>query len=201
MHLDRAVVLLRRLPWLIRLEALGLCLALVTSLWVSLVVANADRRVADLSLPEVEDVVWDERVERFAGRLVAVFGVSQRQAPQYADWILDSAARHDLEPELLASVIYVESTFNRSARSPVGAVGPAQVMPRIWSRVCRGDLRDPATNIDCGAQILASYMDACGGQTCGLAHYNTGPNSRAVRAGSRYVAKVGRQVERLENFL
>ena len=77
---------------------------------------------------------------------------------------------------------------------------PAQVMPHVWSRVCRGDLSRPADNIDCGARILAVYLRACGDYTCALARYN-GAAGPANGAGRRYVAKIDAQRQRLRKAL
>ena len=195
---------LRRCPLLIYLELTGVAAALVVAAWIALVAADPGRDVTVLALPESADVVWEERVARFADRIGSVFGLNQKSAREYAQWTLDAATRHKLQPELLASLIYVESTFNSAALSPAGALGPAQVMPHIWSSVCRGDLSKPGDNIDCGARVLAIYLRACGDYTCALARYNgaVGPgNGQIFRAGRRYVAKIDVQRERLRRVV
>ena len=197
---EAIILALRRCPLLIYMELTGLALALVVSAWVALVFAEPTRDVVSLDLPKAEEMVWDDRVAKFASRIGLVFGLNDKVAREYAEWSLDAAARHKVPPELLVSLIYVESTFDKTALSERGAMGPAQVMPHVWSRVCRGDLSRPADNIDCGARILAAYLRACGDYTCALARYN-GAAGPANGAGRRYVAKIDVQRQRLRKAL
>ena len=122
------------------------------------------------------------------------FDLSPVVAEEFAGWILEASARQQLAPELLASLVLAESTFRKNARSSVGAIGPAQVRDKYWGAFCGGDLHQPADNIYCGAQILASFKDACGALRCALHSYNLGSNGarRASRepAKARYVAKI-----------
>lgn len=70
------------------------------------------------------------------------------------------ATRAGLPPELVISVIDVESNFNRWAISVVGAQGLMQVMPFWLKEIGRpGDnLFDIRTNLRMGCTILAHYM-------------------------------------------
>jgi soluble lytic murein transglycosylase-like protein len=91
---------------------------------------------------------WDQEVQAFADKVSQAFGVQRSTASQFADWILEASERQDLDPELLASLVHTESTFRKQARSRVGAVGPAQVRPQMWSQFCGPtNLLDPAENI------------------------------------------------------
>jgi len=85
------------------------------------------------------------------------------------------ASRADLEPELVLSVIHVESLFNRFAISVVGAQGLMQVMP-FWKKEIgrEGDnLMDMPTNLRYGCTILKHYLDKeKGNLTRALARYN-----------------------------
>ena len=47
----------------------------------------------------------------------------------YAERIDDAAARHNVDPHLVAAVIKCESGWNENAQSRAGAVGLMQVMP------------------------------------------------------------------------
>lgn len=71
------------------------------------------------------------------------------------------ATRADLEPELVLSVIHVESAFDRFALSYVGAQGLMQVMPFWKNEIGRPDdnLMDMATNLRYGCTILKHYID------------------------------------------
>ena len=85
------------------------------------------------------------------------------------------AKRADLEPELVLSVIHVESAFNRFAISVVGAQGLMQVMPFWKNEIGRPDanLMDMATNLRYGCTILKHYLDREKGNLIrALARYN-----------------------------
>jgi len=85
------------------------------------------------------------------------------------------AKRADLAPELVLSVIHVESAFNRWAISSVGAQGFMQVMP-FWLKEIGHDgdsLFDMQTNLRFGCTILRHYLDReKGNLTRALARYN-----------------------------
>jgi soluble lytic murein transglycosylase-like protein len=135
---------------------------------------------------------WREQVDSFGARVSNAFGVRKTTATEFAGWILEASARQTIEPDLLASLVQTESSFRKNVRSHIGAVGPAQVRPEYWSGFCgSSDLKDPAENIYCGAQILSHYRDRCGNDMeCALQAYNIGPYSKRKQAGRRYVSKV-----------
>jgi len=85
------------------------------------------------------------------------------------------ATRAKLPPELVLSVIQVESNFDRFAISEAGARGLMQVMPFWLKELGRPDanLFDPQTNLRFGCTILRYYLDMEKGDTVkALARYN-----------------------------
>lgn len=85
------------------------------------------------------------------------------------------ATRAKLPPELVLSVIQVESNFDRFAISEAGAQGLMQVMPFWLEELGRPDanLFDPPTNLRFGCTILRYYLDMEKGNTVkALARYN-----------------------------
>lgn len=85
------------------------------------------------------------------------------------------ATRAEISPELVISVIHVESAFNSYAVSYVGAQGLMQVMPFWKKELGRGDdnLIDTNTNLRYGCTILKHYLDREKGDwTRALARYN-----------------------------
>ena len=91
------------------------------------------------------------------------------------------ATRVDLEPELVLSVIHVESYFDRFAVSEVGARGLMQIMPFWLDEIGRpnDNLFDIATNLRMGCTILRHYLDKEDGDlTNALARYNGSLGSR-----------------------
>lgn len=85
------------------------------------------------------------------------------------------AKRADLSPELVISLIHVESAFNSYAVSYVGAQGLMQVMPFWKNELGRADdnLIDVETNLRYGCTILKHYLKIEKGDwTRALARYN-----------------------------
>lgn len=113
----------------------------------------------------------------------------------WAPEIASAAARHGIDPLLVAIVMLVESGGDPSAISPSGAVGLMQVMPGTGADIARrrgiaafepGMLADPVTNIDFGAWYLAQQLGAFGvtgdpgwqqSVELAAAAYNGGPGS------------------------
>lgn len=159
-------------------------------------VAQSPQIAVAVALPAAAPVpTWVTEVDRYAIRLSRAFDLDADTARRYAPWILDAASRQRVDPDLVAGLIYAESTFRDDARSYAGAIGPAQVNPRYWHSRCGGlDLSDPEHNIQCGAIALSHYAERCGGLECALHRYNVGPSNlhRQRKAAARYVAKVGR---------
>jgi soluble lytic murein transglycosylase-like protein len=86
--------------------------------------------------------------------------------------ILREAARHDLDPHLLAALMQVESAGREDAVSPKNAIGLMQVLDGPT---------DPEQNVARGAEILAGHLRTFGGDLeLALAAYNAGPG--AVRS-------------------
>ena len=86
------------------------------------------------------------------------------------------AQRAGLDPQLVFSVIEVESNFNPKAVSPVGALGLMQIMP-FWTEVLstgeKEMLFEPQINVRYGCLILAHYLEIEKGNVArALARYN-----------------------------
>ena len=85
-------------------------------------------------------------------------------------------AKHaGIEPELVMSLIHVESAFKRFAISSVGAQGLMQVMPFWKKEIGRPDdnLTTVDTNLRYGCTILKHYIDKENGNLIrALARYN-----------------------------
>jgi soluble lytic murein transglycosylase-like protein len=100
--------------------------------------------------------------------------------------IRDAAARYNLDPTLIHSVISIESNFDPKAVSRKNARGLMQLMPRTAELMGVKDSFDPAQNIDGGSHYLSDLLKKYGNDlTLALAAYNAGPDS---------VDKYGRRV-------
>jgi len=102
---------------------------------------------------------------------------------RHEDIIRQQAAEKDLDPALIAGVIFTESRF-RDATSHAGAKGLMQLMPDTADYIARksggtafeqGDLASPQVNIAYGSWLLRSLLDHYDGEeTLALAAYNAG---------------------------
>lgn len=89
--------------------------------------------------------------------------------------IRSAAKRHQLEPDLLAAVIAVESGYDPSAVSPKGAQGLMQLMPGTAKDLLVTNPFDPRQNIEAGAKYLRQLLDLHNGSFVdALAAYNAG---------------------------
>jgi soluble lytic murein transglycosylase-like protein len=95
----------------------------------------------------------------------------------FANFIADSAQTHGVAPELVASVIAVESNFNPNAVSLKSARGLMQLMPRTAARFGVTNVFDPRQNIDAGTRYLKELLLRYNGDLAlTLAAYNAGPD-------------------------
>jgi len=96
------------------------------------------------------------------------------------------AAKYNLDPYLIASLIRQESEFNPNAVSYADAWGLMQLLPSVGRAMAREEgmtnfrtfqLLDPETNIRLGTRYLRHMIDRFGGvQEYALAAYNAGDN-------------------------
>ena len=93
------------------------------------------------------------------------------------------AKNYDLDPSLLAAVIYTESKFNPRARSNAGAIGLMQLLPGTargisvrtgGSGFVVADLYVPELNVRYGAWYLRHLLDRYGDERTALAAYHAG---------------------------
>jgi soluble lytic murein transglycosylase-like protein len=93
----------------------------------------------------------------------------------YTEEIREMATRHGVAPDLVESVIRVESAFNPRAVSNKGAQGLMQLMPRTASMLGVRNAFDPRQNIEGGVRHLRYLLDKYPGNTAlALAAYNAG---------------------------
>ncbi len=102
---------------------------------------------------------------------------------RHDDIIRQQAAEKQLDPALIAAVIYAESHFS-GGESPAGAIGLMQITPRTAHAIARlsggtafvtADLNDPEINIRYGCFYLRHLLDRYGGnEVAALAGYNAG---------------------------
>ncbi len=105
---------------------------------------------------------------------------------RHDDIIRQQASEKNLDPALIAAVIYAESRF-RDQESHAGALGLMQITPQTAAGIARrsggtqfvtGDLSDPEINISYGSYYLRYLLDLYNGnEVAALAAYNAGTGS------------------------
>jgi soluble lytic murein transglycosylase len=127
------------------------------------VVIAATVAVVDLTSPP-----WYERI---------------RYPLRYSEYVRVHAHRHNLDPALLAAVIYQESKFQAGAKSSSGAIGLMQLTPGTARGIAirthgnafhTRDLYNPEINIRYGAWYLDNLFRKYGSERLVLAAYNAG---------------------------
>jgi len=125
----------------------------------------------------------------------------------YGDSIQDAAREHDVDPQLIYSVIKIESGGQADAVSHRGAKGLMQLMDGTAAELGVSDSLDPDENIQGGTKYLSHLLNRYDGDLKKtLAAYNAGP-SRVDRHGGvppiketqEYVTKVMGQLKTLKN--
>jgi len=105
---------------------------------------------------------------------------------RYDDIIRQQAAAKQLDPSLIAAVIYAESRFS-DQESHAGALGLMQITPQTADVIANlsggtqfvtGDLSDPDINIRYGTYYLRYLLQRYNGnEVAALAAYNAGPGN------------------------
>jgi soluble lytic murein transglycosylase len=102
---------------------------------------------------------------------------------EYEHIVRTHARNHDLDPALVAAVVYVESRFDPNARSAAGAVGLMQLLPETakgialrtgGARFVVADLRDPEINVRYGTWYLDHLRARYDSTRLALAAYHAG---------------------------
>ena len=100
------------------------------------------------------------------------------QRVPYGGLILRAAARHDIDPFLVAAIVQTESSFDKEAVSPRGALGLMQMMPTTAEQLGLADAWDPGQNLDAGVSYLAYLLRRFDNDlVLALAGYNAGPGA------------------------
>ncbi|MGH8507263.1 MAG: transglycosylase SLT domain-containing protein [Gammaproteobacteria bacterium] len=128
---------------------------------------------------------WHDRVIFALGKVKAYDDLEFRFPTPYASWVPENAARSNIEPAILYSIMRAESAFFDQARSAAGAVGLMQVLPGTGRQVAKDlgmclavdvKLYDPKINIALGSGYLGQMLARFDGNLAmAAAAYNAGP--------------------------
>ncbi|MBA3736299.1 MAG: lytic transglycosylase domain-containing protein [Actinobacteria bacterium] len=131
-----------------------------------------------------------------AGALILTFTSLQSSKPgwwerlwyplSYKQIVRGHARNYQLDPALLAAVIYQESKFKADAKSSSGAIGLMQLVPDTAKGIALHtggsqfrveDLYDPEINVRYGAWYLRHLLRKYGNEQDALAAYNAGQDN------------------------
>jgi soluble lytic murein transglycosylase len=131
---------------------------------------------------------------------------------RYEQIVRGHAHNYDLDPALLAAVIYQESKFKANARSSSGAIGLMQLLPDTAKGIALhtggsaftvDDLYNPEINVRYGAWYLRHLLTKYGDERTALAAYNAGQDNvdrwRAAGQGIQF-SETRAYVKRVEDL-
>ena len=124
------------------------------------------------------------------------------KAATFREAVNQIAAKHNLAPQLVHSVIAVESGYNPNAISPKGAQGLMQLIPSTARRFGVNNVFNPVENVEGGARYLRYLLDLYHGDyRLALAAYNAGEGAVARHKGVppyaetvNYIHQVGQRL-------
>lgn len=131
--------------------------------------------------------------------------IDRTRSSLYDDLIREHARLNGVRTDLVRAVVQVESGFNPLARSPKGALGLMQLMPRTMEEFGVRNAFNPVENIRGGVAYLKQLLDRySNNEVLALAAYNAGPGAvdkhgqtvPPYRETQDYVQKIGQISER-----
>ena len=133
---------------------------------------------------------------------VALLRNAKSISPEEIDVAIEkAAARHNVDPNLVRSVIKVESNFNPNAVSRKGAMGLMQLMPQTARQLNVKNPFDPQQNVDAGVRHLKKLLESYGGDIkLSLAADNAGAGAVARSAGIPRSSETQNYVRRITNL-
>lgn len=95
-------------------------------------------------------------------------------AQKHTQLIFENAKKHNVDPFLILSIMFVESTFKEQARSNANAIGLMQVIYRWHKEKVESaeHLYNPEINVQVGTQIIKEYIERSKTEKEALLRYN-----------------------------
>jgi soluble lytic murein transglycosylase-like protein len=173
--------------------------------WKPVPSANgATMKAARSAAAEVDQYLGQESNPELRGANFSSINYSRGRtftAEQIDAAIAQSAARHNVDANLVRSVVKVESNFNPNAVSRKGAMGLMQLMPGTARSLNVTNPFDPEQNVDAGVRHLKKLLESFGGDIkLSLAAYNAGAGAVARSAGIPRFAETQNYVRRITNI-
>lgn len=139
-----------------------------------------------------------QKMQKLAAYISNTYDIPIKNAEKIVYTTFEESNKKNLEPMLVLSLIDSESGFKQHIKSPVGAVGLTQVMPRYHKAKIAElkksdgmDIFSIAGNIKVGTQILREYINLAGGNLQkGLQMYNGSASDSKKRYSSKIMSKM-----------
>jgi hypothetical protein len=163
---------------------------------------TASMQAARSAAAEVTQYFGHDSTQSANAKIITANTRGHQASPEEIDSaIVMSAARHNVDPNLVRAVVKVESNFNSNAISRKGAMGLMQLMPSTARELKVKNPFDPAQNVDAGVRHLKQLLENYGGDVnLTLAAYNAGSGAVARSAGVPRFAETQNYVRRITNL-
>lgn len=119
----------------------------------------------------------------------------------FGELIYKEAKKNNLPPELVAAVVQQESRFVPTAKSPAGARGLMQLMPRTGQWMGAKNLMNPAENVKAGTKYLKYLHERFdGNERMVIAAYNAGEGNVKRFGGTPPFRETQKYLRNVQSF-
>lgn len=163
--------------------------------------AGTSQRIRKMESERAAQVRGDRSASQLSRTTLQEFRAGNASGHPVEKSIQQAAAKYNLSPELIRSVIRAESNFQAEAVSPAGAKGLMQLMPETAKELGVTNPFDIQQNIDGGARYLRQMLDRFGGDLKrALAAYNAGPGAVEQYNGDVPFSETRQYVQRVLRY-
>jgi len=163
---------------------------------------TASGKAARSAAAEVSQFYGRDSVQSANAKILEANSHGHQASPEEIDQsIVMSAARHNIDPNLVRAVVKVESNFNSNAVSNKGAMGLMQLMPKTARELRVKNPFDPQQNVDAGVRHLKYLLESYNGDVnLTLAAYNAGEGAVRRSAGVPHYAETQDYVRKITHL-
>jgi soluble lytic murein transglycosylase-like protein len=144
-----------------------------------------------------------------AGKAAVVRTYGIRQFPTdfresirpWQTYIRKYSLEFDVDPDLVAAILYVESGGDPKSVSPRGAMGLMQIAPVTASNLGIIDVFDPEQNIRAGTRYISSLIQTYHDELAVLQVYNAGASVRDLNHIPAETTRFVQRVQLLKGYL
>lgn len=137
-----------------------------------------------------------EQMQKMAEHISGTYRVNLAMTEEIIIQSIVESKKRDLPPELVLSLISIESTFRPQARSHMGAMGLTQVIPKYHpEKVAKiGSAKNLHTvngSIKVGVEVLREYLDRSDGNLRqALQRYNGSLHDKSQKYSNKVLSKM-----------